>query len=132
MTTLIVAEDDENVRAMVRLALTGAGYRVIEAVDGQDAWEKMRVKRPDGLVLDVNMPRMDGLALCRKVRAAPAFSKTPVLMLTIRDLVEDRVRGLDCGADEYLSKPFEPAVLVSVATDGAGEGPRLGGGPHGL
>ena len=113
MTTLIVAEDDENVRAMVRLARAGAGYRVIEAVDGQDAWEKMRVRRPDGLILDVNMPRMDGLALCRKVRATAALSKMPVLMLTIRDLVEDRVRGLDCGADEYLSKPFEPTVLVS-------------------
>ena len=113
MTTLIVAEDDENVRAMVRLALAGAGYRVIEAVDGQDAWEKMRVRRPDGLILDVNMPRMDGLALCRKVRATAALSKMPVLMLTIRDLVEDRVRGLDCGADEYLGIGIlrEPPVM---------------------
>ena len=113
MTTLLVADDDENIRALVSAALSDAGYRVIEAFDGQDAWEKIQARRPAGLVLDLNMPRMDGLAVCRKVRSSQEFARTPILMLTIRALVEDRVRGLDCGADEYLTKPFEPSVLVS-------------------
>ena len=113
MATLIVADDDDDVRTMLRYALIRGGHTVIEAVDGQDAWEKLQKNGADGLVLDVNMPRMDGLALCRKVRSSSRFADTPILMLTIRALAEDHVHGFDSGADEYLIKPFEPGLLLS-------------------
>ncbi|MDM7855985.1 response regulator transcription factor [Cellulomonas alba] len=100
---ILVAEDDPGVAASLRHALTRDGHRVLEAPDGAAALAQMQA-RPDLLVLDVLMPRMDGLEVCRRLRASR--DRTPILMLTARDLVEDRVAGLDAGADDYLVKPF--------------------------
>ncbi len=113
MATIIVAEDDEHVRALLRVTLTEAGHRVIETRDGQEALEKLPGSGAEMLLLDLNMPRLDGLELCRKVRQSEEFKAIPILMLTVRELVDDQVRGYDAGADEYLTKPFEGPVLVA-------------------
>ena len=112
MARILVAEDDANVRALLRVTLEGGGHEVLEAVDGQEAWERLGKEPADLLVLDLNMPRLDGLQLCRKVRQSP-YKKLPILMLTVKALIEDQVRGYDNGADEYMAKPFEAPLLLA-------------------
>ncbi len=92
-------------REALRRSLAFEGYDTEEAVDGVDALDKAAAYRPDLLVLDIQMPRMDGLTAARRIRATG--DTTPILMLTARDTVGDRVTGLDAGADDYLVKPFE-------------------------
>jgi two-component system response regulator MprA len=101
---VLVVEDDPHVREAVERALRFEGYDVHTAVDGNDALLRVDELAPDVIVLDVLMPGTDGLAVCRILRARA--NKTPVLMLTARHEVSDRVAGLDAGADDYLVKPF--------------------------
>ncbi len=108
---ILVAEDDEQVRRSVERALRLEGYQVSTAGDGTAALEAVDRHRPDALVLDVMMPAADGLAVCRRMRARG--DRTPVLMLTARAAVEDRVAGLDAGADDYLVKPFALEELLA-------------------
>jgi two-component system, OmpR family, response regulator MprA len=108
---VLVVDDEPAVREALRASLEFDGYRVTVAGDGVDGLEQIGRDRPDLVVLDVMMPRMDGLTACRRLRAAdPA---TPVLMLTARDAMGDRVTGLDAGADDYLVKPFELDELLA-------------------
>ncbi|MBT2408333.1 MULTISPECIES: response regulator transcription factor [unclassified Streptomyces] len=102
---ILVVDDEPAVREALRRSLAFEGYGVQTAVDGLDALDKAASYAPDLIVLDIQMPRMDGLTAARRLRAAG--SVTPVLMLTARDTVGDRVTGLDAGADDYLVKPFE-------------------------
>jgi DNA-binding response OmpR family regulator len=113
MTTILVAEDDEGFRALVSEVLAEAGYRVAAAKDGQEAWELLEQDGADMAVLDLNMPRLDGMELTRRLRADSRYRDLPVLMLTIRALVEDQISGYERGADDYLTKPFDVAMLVS-------------------
>ena len=113
MATLIIADDDDEVRELLNFALTHGGHKVLAAKDGQEAWEMLQTNDADGMVLDVNMPRMDGLELCRKVRESERFCRTPILMLTIRKEHKDQLKGFDAGADEYLAKPFDHVVLLA-------------------
>lgn len=101
---VLVADDDEAVRRSLTHALTREGYDVSVASDGLRALEAASGGRQDAVVLDIMMPGLDGLEVCRRLRAAG--DRTPILMLTARDLVGDRVAGLDAGADDYLVKPF--------------------------
>src|SRR6185369_9817529 len=101
---VLVVEDDPHVREAVERALRFEGYDVHTAVDGNDALLRVDELAPDVIVLDVLMPGTDGLAVCRILRGRA--NKTPVLMLTARHEVSDRVAGLDAGADDYLVKPF--------------------------
>jgi two-component system response regulator MprA len=101
---ILVVEDDPRVRDAVERALQLEGYEVHTAVDGNDALVKVEALEPDAIVLDVLMPGTDGLAVCRILR--DRGNRTPVLMLTARHEVTDRVAGLDAGADDYLVKPF--------------------------
>lgn len=107
---VLIAEDDERLRAMLSRGLRYAGFEVYEACDGCDALEQAHRLAPDLVVLDIGMPKMDGLAVCRSLRAASAV---PVLMLTARGEVSDRVNGLREGADDYLVKPFAFQELVA-------------------
>ncbi|AWK10685.1 DNA-binding response regulator [Streptomyces spongiicola] len=109
--TVLLAEDDRALRTSVENLLLIEGYRVVTACDGPDAVAGVAGSSPDAIVLDVMMPRLDGLAVCRSLRAQGV--RTPVLMLTARVEVTDRVAGLDAGADDYLVKPFEPAELLA-------------------
>ncbi|MFG3347282.1 response regulator transcription factor [Streptomyces sp. NPDC048018] len=102
---ILIVDDEPAVREALRRSLAFEGYGTEDAVDGLDALARMESYRPDLVVLDVQMPRMDGLTAARRIRAAG--STVPILMLTARDTVGDRVTGLDAGADDYLVKPFE-------------------------
>lgn len=108
---ILVVDDDRAVRESLRRSLTFNGYTVDLAVDGLDALEKTTSQRPDALVLDVMMPRMDGLEVCRRLRSTG--DDLPILVLTARDSVSERVAGLDAGADDYLPKPFALEELLA-------------------
>ncbi|MEW2065270.1 response regulator transcription factor [Streptomyces sp. NPDC007002] len=102
---ILIVDDEPAVREALRRSLAFEGYGTEVAVDGYDALATAEAYAPDLIVLDIQMPRMDGLTAARRIRATG--STTPILMLTARDTVGDRVTGLDAGADDYLVKPFE-------------------------
>ncbi|MBB5914634.1 two-component system response regulator MprA [Nocardia transvalensis] len=108
---ILVVDDDRAVRESLRRSLTFNGYSVELAVDGVDALDKVGAQRPDALVLDVMMPRLDGLEVCRRLRSTG--DDLPILVLTARDSVSERVAGLDAGADDYLPKPFALEELLA-------------------
>ncbi|HEU4490026.1 MAG TPA: response regulator transcription factor [Jiangellales bacterium] len=108
---VLVVDDDPAVRDSLRRSLAFNGYEVDVAADGEEGLHRLARQRPDAVVLDVMMPRLDGLATCRALRAAG--DDVPVLMLTARDEVSDRVAGLDAGADDYLPKPFALEELLA-------------------
>ena len=106
---VLVIEDDDAVRAAVRRALILAGWDVRQAQDGQDGLLQAEAVVPDAIVLDLGLPIIDGLDVCRRLRGRG--NRTPILMLTARDAIEDRVDGLDLGADDYLVKPYDVREL---------------------
>jgi two-component system, OmpR family, response regulator MprA len=108
---ILVVDDEPAVRNAIDRALRLDGHDVALAEDGRAALDAVAAEPPDALVLDLLMPRVDGLEVCRRLRAAG--DRTPVLVLTARDAVADRVRGLDAGADDYLVKPFALAELLA-------------------
>jgi two-component system response regulator MprA len=108
---ILVVDDEPAVRDALERALRSSGYGVATAVDGKDGLDRMASEPPDLVVLDILMPRLDGLEACRQLRASG--DRTPVLMLTARDAVGDRVEGLDAGADDYLVKPFALDELLA-------------------
>lgn len=108
---ILVVDDDRAVRESLRRSLSFNGYTVDLATDGQDALEQVAVSRPDAMVLDVMMPRVDGLEVCRRLRSTG--DDLPILVLTARDSVSERVAGLDAGADDYLPKPFALEELLA-------------------
>ena len=108
---ILVVDDDRAVRESLRRSLAFNGYQVDLASDGQAALDAVLAQRPDAMVLDVMMPRLDGLEVCRRMRAGG--DDLPILVLTARDAVSDRVSGLDAGADDYLPKPFALEELLA-------------------
>jgi len=108
---VLVVDDDPAVSGALHRALRLEGYDVSLADDGPRALEEIAVRPPDAVVLDIGLPTIDGLEVCRRLRAAG--DDTPVLMLTARDAISDRVQGLDAGADDYLVKPFALAELLA-------------------
>ena len=110
MATILVVDDDRKITDMLRRTLIYEGYRVATAADGEEALIKAQSERPDLVILDWLMPRLNGLETARILRES---SPVPILMLTARDAVEYRVEGLDSGADDYLVKPFAPEELLA-------------------
>lgn len=110
-SSVLIVDDDPSIRQALRRALGMEHYDVQVAEDGARALEKIAESPPDAVVLDVLMPRVDGLEVCRRLRASG--DRTPVLMLTARHSVSDRVEGLDAGADDYLVKPFALEELLA-------------------
>jgi len=110
MSRILVVDDDPYIRELVRTFLEREGIDVQEAVDGVDALCKLESSKADMVILDVMMPHMDGWELCRRLRQAGDF---PLLMLTAKGEMEEKVRGFQLGADDYLVKPFEPVELVA-------------------
>lgn len=108
---ILVVDDDRAVRESLRRSLQFNGYQVDLATDGQQAIDAVSAQRPDAMVLDVMMPRLDGLEVCRRLRGTG--DDLPILVLTARDAVSDRVSGLDAGADDYLPKPFALEELLA-------------------
>lgn len=107
---ILVVDDDPRLRELVRYTLTRAGFSVREAGEGREALESARARRPDLVLLDVLMPELDGISVCRELRAE---SDVPIIFLSTRAEQVDRIVGLDLGGDDYLGKPFAPAELVS-------------------
>jgi two-component system, OmpR family, response regulator MprA len=108
---ILVVDDDRSVRESLRRSLAFNGYQVDLANDGHAALDAVSAQRPDAMVLDVMMPRLDGLEVCRRLRGSG--DDLPILVLTARDAVSDRVAGLDAGADDYLPKPFALEELLA-------------------
>jgi two-component system, OmpR family, response regulator MprA len=106
---ILIADDDRAVRDALRRALALGGYDVELAADGLQTLDAVAQAAPDALVLDIGMPGVDGLEVCRRLRRAG--DRVPILMLTARDAIEDRIEGLDAGADDYLVKPFDVGEL---------------------
>jgi DNA-binding response OmpR family regulator len=107
---VLVVDDDRELRELIGFVLRQAGYAVAEAADGPSAVARHAAEQPDLVLLDVNLPGFDGFEVCRRIRAA---SETPVMMLSVRGEESDQGRGLDLGADDYLTKPFSPKTLVA-------------------
>jgi len=107
---ILVIEDEDGIIHLLNLYLKDAGYSVSVAKDGADGLELHAREHPDLVILDIMLPTIDGFEICRRIRA---WSKTPILMLTARSSEDDRIQGLDLGADDYLVKPFSPRELVS-------------------
>jgi two-component system OmpR family response regulator/two-component system alkaline phosphatase synthesis response regulator PhoP len=108
--TILVVDDEEAIQRMLAVALAREGYRVVEALDGERALQLVTSERPDLILLDVMLPGIDGLEVCRQVRAT---SQVPIIMLTARDDEIEKVLGLELGADDYVTKPFFIAELRS-------------------
>jgi two-component system response regulator ResD len=107
---ILIIEDEEGIVHLLKLYLKDAGYEAIAARDGADGLALHAREHPDLVILDIMLPAIDGFEVCRRIRS---WSKTPILMLTARGDVEDRISGLDLGADDYLVKPFSPRELLS-------------------
>jgi two-component system, OmpR family, response regulator len=108
--TILVADDDPHIRQLLVFALAKAGLGTLEANDGEEALAIAAAQRPDLVVLDINMPRMDGLEVCRRLRAE---GELPILFLSSRDDEIDRILGIELGADDYVTKPFSPREVVA-------------------
>jgi DNA-binding response OmpR family regulator len=111
-TILVVDDAPPNVK-LLRLILKDAGYRVLEAGSGPEALDILRREKPDAMVLDVRMPGMTGYEVCQAVRRDPAFSTLPVIMVTALSLPEERIRGIEAGATDFISKPFNRKELLA-------------------
>lgn len=109
VTKILVVDDDKNINTLIQSLLKNENYDVISASDGLDALNKLDAEKVDMLITDVMMPKMDGLELCREVRS---FSDMPILMLTVLGEINQKVQGFETGADDYLTKPFEPMELI--------------------
>lgn len=110
MSTILVVEDEESVRELVRMYLENEGFRVETASDGEEALNKARIDPPDLIILDIMLPKFDGWTVCKEVKKT---SNVPIIMLSARTEEFDRVLGLELGADDYIPKPFSPREMVA-------------------
>jgi DNA-binding response OmpR family regulator len=108
--SILIVDDDVELVGLLRFALRGAGHEVLTAFDGEQALTRLREHTPDLVILDVNLPLLNGFEVLNELRK---HSQVPVMMLTVRDSEEDEVHGLDLGADDYLKKPFSPRALLA-------------------
>ena len=123
MSTILLVEDDPDIRELVAYKLTRGGFEVIEAADGLTALQAARSRRPDAVVLDMGLPRLSGIEVCRELRAAPATAVVPIIMLTGAVRLTDLEQAYAAGATDYLVKPFSPRELqrrVEAALVGVG------------
>ncbi len=110
---ILVVDDDEDIARVIRVNLQLEGYEVHMAHDGQEALDKALEAPPDLVLLDIMMPRMDGLTALKKMRSHPSLASTSIVLLTARGLTEDRVKGLELGADDYITKPFDVVEMLA-------------------
>ena len=114
MRSILAVDDSPSMRKMVSFTLSSAGFKVVEAVDGVDALEKAQAENIDLVLVDQNMPRLDGIGLTRKLREDPRFSGTPILILTTESSDLMKQAGRAAGATGWLVKPFDPNRLIEV------------------
>lgn len=114
MTTILIVDDEPNIVQLVRITLEDSRVRILEAGDGATALECALELRPDLILLDVDLPDLCGLEVCRRLKDDKALTKTKIVMLTAAAQADDVARGLAAGADQYLTKPFSPVRLLSL------------------
>ncbi len=114
MSKILVVDDSNSIRDMVSFTLKSAGYETVEAKDGQDGLTKAKTNNFDLVISDVNMPIMDGIALCGELRKLTSFRFTPILMLTTESSTDMKMRGKSAGATGWLVKPFNPEKLLAT------------------
>jgi DNA-binding response OmpR family regulator len=109
---ILVVDDDKNVVQIIAVNLRYEGLEVIEAYDGEEALAKVAAEKPDLILLDIMMPMMDGIEVCRRLKKNPQTASIPIIMLTAKTMDGDMLAGWDAGADDYLTKPFNPLGLT--------------------
>jgi two-component system chemotaxis response regulator CheY len=114
MHSILAVDDSQSMRQIVSFTLRSAGYAVVEAVDGEDAFEKARRHGFDLVLTDQNMPRLDGIGLTRRLRSSPGFATIPILILTTESSDQMKQAGRAAGADGWLVKPFDPSRLAEI------------------
>jgi len=114
MKTVLIADDEPNMRLLVTATIEADSYEVIEAADGQEAWELIQKHHPQLTILDMQMPGKTGIEIVRAIRADPELRRTRVIMLTAKAQQSDIARGIEAGVDVYLTKPFSPLELLSA------------------
>jgi len=110
---ILVVDDEAALLTLVRYNLEKAGFEIGESVDGEEAMLMIQERSPDLILLDWMLPRLSGIEICRRIRKSTGTQNMPVIMLTARGEEHDRIRGLNCGADDYIVKPFSPSELVA-------------------
>lgn len=110
MNNILLVDDEQHIRELIRIYLEKEGFIVIEAIDGVDALNKLSEVKIDLVIMDIMMPNMDGFELCKKIRSY--YDELPILMLTAKGEVEEKIKGFNLGTDDYMVKPFEPVELV--------------------
>lgn len=113
MGKILIVEDEANIRQLVRYNLEKEGFQVMEAADGLQGLRTAQKEKPDLVLLDLMLPGMDGLEVCRTLKGAPATSALPIIMLTAKAEEVDKIIGLELGADDYMTKPFSPRELTA-------------------
>lgn len=112
MQKILVVDDEQDILDLITHNLERANFSTVVARDGLNAFEMAKYEQPDGMVLDLMLPEKDGFQVLKELRRDPATNRLPVIILTARGAIEDRIRGLELGADDYLAKPFSPKELV--------------------
>ena len=110
---ILIVDDEKQLVSLVRLHMEMSGYEVLTAKDGEEALDALGKGKPDLVILDLMIPKVDGLEVCRRLRAEPGTSGTYVIMLTALSETTDKLKGFECGADDYVTKPFSPKELVA-------------------
>ncbi|MDD5496773.1 MAG: response regulator [Candidatus Omnitrophica bacterium] len=118
---ILIVDDEAQLVEMVKMRLEAAGYEVITSYDGQDGFEKARDERPDLIILDLMLPKMDGYKVCGLLKNDARYSKIPIIMFTARAQDEDIKIGKDLGAEEYVTKPFDAKLLLAKIKERIGE-----------
>lgn len=111
--TVLIVEDEEAIITLLRYNLEREGFKVLTSMDGEEALIVLKEKKPDVVVLDWMLPSLSGIEVCRQMRRNVETKNIPVIMLSARGEEDDRIRGLDCGADDYVTKPFSPSELIA-------------------
>lgn len=110
---ILIADDEPDIVEIIRYNLTKEGYEVVTATNGEDAIQKAKLSQPDLIILDIMMPRKNGVEVCEILRSQPAFKDTVIVFLTALNDESSHIKGLETGADDYISKPVSPKILVS-------------------
>ena len=112
MKKILIADDKPEVVELVRVTLEREDYEIVDASNGKEALKKARLEKPDLILLDIVMPKMDGFEVCRKLKKDPEIKDIPILMLTAKGQEGDKKRGREVGASDYITKPFSPSALL--------------------
>jgi len=118
---ILIVDDEVQLVEMVKMRLEAAGYEIISAYDGQEGFDKAKKDKPDLIILDLMLPKMDGYKVCGLLKNDARYSKIPIIMFTARVQDEDMRLGKDLGAEEYVTKPFDPKILLSKIKELLGE-----------